>query len=86
MAADLQRLARYSRQNVALGAQTTAKLAEMRVVVVGCRGVGIETAKNLALQGIGAVTLVDPSPATPQDSGSNFFLFAGDSESGAARA
>lgn len=29
----------------------------MKVLVVGMRGVGIETAKNLALQGAGAITV-----------------------------
>jgi molybdopterin/thiamine biosynthesis adenylyltransferase len=29
----------------------------MKVLVVGLRGVGMETAKNLALQGAGAITV-----------------------------
>jgi len=57
----------------------------MRVVIVGCRGVGIETAKNLALQGVGAITLVDPTPTRIQDTGSNFFLFAEDAKIGTPR-
>jgi molybdopterin/thiamine biosynthesis adenylyltransferase len=42
---------------VRLGAETTAKLIQMNVLIVGMRGVGIETAKNLLLQGVGAVTV-----------------------------
>ena len=57
------------------GAETTAKLIKMRVLIVGCRGTGIEIAKNLALQGAGGITLVDPVPAQTPDLGSNFFIF-----------
>jgi tRNA A37 threonylcarbamoyladenosine dehydratase len=39
------------------GAETTAKLTQMKVLIVGLRGVGMETAKNLALQGAGAITV-----------------------------
>jgi len=58
----------------------------MRVAIVGCRGVGIETAKNLALQGVGAITLVDPTPTAIHDTGVNFFLFEEDAKSGKQRA
>jgi ubiquitin-activating enzyme E1 len=60
------------------GAETTAKLTKLRVIVVGLRGVGVETAKNLALQGVGAITLVDSAPLTPQDLGVNFFILESD--------
>lgn len=40
-----------------LGAETTAKLIKMKILIVGLRGIGIETAKNLALQGAGAITV-----------------------------
>jgi molybdopterin/thiamine biosynthesis adenylyltransferase len=33
----------------------------MKVLIVGMRGVGIETAKNLALQGVGAITVGNSS-------------------------
>lgn len=39
------------------GAETTAKLIKMKVLIVGLRGIGIETAKNLALQGAGAISV-----------------------------
>ena len=58
----------------------------MKVIIVGCRGVGIETAKNLALQGVGAITLVDSAPTQLKDTGGNFFLFESDAASGMARA
>jgi len=77
---------RFSRQNAALGAETTAKLIKMRVVLYGLRGVGIETAKNLLLQGIGVLTLVDPRPCVIQDMGCNFFVNEEDVKSGSPRA
>jgi molybdopterin/thiamine biosynthesis adenylyltransferase len=40
-----------------LGADTTAKLMKMSVLIVGMRGVGMETAKNLSLQGVGSITV-----------------------------
>ena len=45
-----------------------------QVLIVGLRGVGVETAKNLILAGPGAVTLWDNHPANIKDLGSNFFL------------
>lgn len=70
----LKQLAKESRQNAALGAETTAKLNKMKVLIVGLRGVGIETAKNLSLQGVGAITIIDSTPTKVQDTGLNFFL------------
>jgi len=40
-----------------LGADTTAKLTKMKVLIYGLRGVGIETAKNLTLQGAGSISV-----------------------------
>lgn len=68
-----------------IGAETTAKLIKMRVIVAGLRGVGIETAKNLALQGAGAITLIDSAACTMQDTGSNFFIFEEDVTGGVTR-
>jgi hypothetical protein len=56
------------------GAETTAKLTKLKVIIVGLRGVGVETAKNLSLQGVGAITLVDPTPVAIHDVGVNFFI------------
>eukprot|EP01034_Spumella_vulgaris_P037342 gene37342-46076_t len=68
----------FSRQNAALGAETTAKLIKMKVLLFGLRGVGVETAKNLALQGVGAITLVDSTLTDIEDVGVNFFLSVND--------
>lgn len=49
----------YSRQIGAFGIETMGKLINMRVIIVGLKGVGIEIAKNLILAGPGSVVLVD---------------------------
>ena len=85
-ALDAKALNRFSRQNAALGADTTAKLIKMRVLICGMRGVGIETAKNLALQGVGAITVLDNKPTEMKDLGVNFFLNEADVSSGISRA
>ena len=82
---DQKSLNRFSRQNAALGADTTAKLIKMRVLIVGMRGVGIETAKNLSLQGAGALTILDTKPTEMKDLGVNFFLNQADVSSGITR-
>ena len=43
--------------NNLIGAETTAKLTKMKVLIYGMRGIGVETCKNLALQGAGAITV-----------------------------
>lgn len=65
---------RNSRQIGAYGMETMAKLVRMDVLVVGLKGVGIETAKNLCLAGPRSVTLYDPNPVKVADLGSNFYL------------
>jgi hypothetical protein len=52
----------YSRQIGAYGIETMGRLVNMRVVLVGLQGVGVETAKNLILAGPGTVVLCDDHP------------------------
>jgi len=53
------------------------KLIKMHVVIVGLRGLGVETAKNLILAGPKAVSLYDPDLARINDLGANFYLEEG---------
>lgn len=78
MSLDTKQQNKFSRQNAALGAETTVKLIKMRVIIYGLRGIGAETAKNLALQGIGGITLFDSAPIEIRDLGSNFFYTEAD--------
>ena len=53
--------------------ETMGKLIKMNVLIVGCRGLGAETAKNLILAGPASVTIYDPNPVTWGDLSSNFY-------------
>lgn len=53
--------------------EVMGKLIKMDVLIVGCRGLGVETAKNLILAGPHSVTLYDPKPVTWGDLSSNFY-------------
>jgi ubiquitin-activating enzyme E1 len=41
--------------------EVMGKLIKMNVLIVGARGLGVETAKNLILAGPASVTLFDPT-------------------------
>jgi len=51
----------YSRQIGTFGMETMGKLIKMNVLIVGCRGLGVETAKNLILAGPASVSIYDPT-------------------------
>ncbi|MES1916213.1 MAG: hypothetical protein MHM6MM_008053, partial [Cercozoa sp. M6MM] len=64
----------YSRQIGAYGVETMGKLVQLRVLIVGLRGIGVEAAKNVILAGPKSVTLLDNEAARIQDLGTNFYL------------
>ena len=63
----------YSRTIFTYGMETMKKLSTMKVLIVGMRGLGIETAKNIILNGPEEVDIFDPSLVKINDLGSNFF-------------
>jgi ubiquitin-activating enzyme E1 len=65
---------RLSRAHAAFGGETLARMKDLNVLIIGCRGVGVETAKNLILSNVGSVTVWDPDTAQIQDLGANFYL------------
>jgi ubiquitin-activating enzyme E1 len=69
---DQKYLDKQSRTIGTYGLETMTKLISFKVVIVGCGGVGIEIAKNLALAGIHTIRLYDPRLPTVQDMGVNF--------------
>lgn len=75
---DLAFMDRNSRMIGAYGLDVIAKMVGMKVLIVGVKGVGIETAKNTALGGVHTLTLFDPEPATVRDLGANFFITEAD--------
>ena len=64
----------YSRSIFTYGMDTMQKLSTMKVLVIGMRGVGIETAKNIILNGPKEVDIYDPNPVKINDLGANFYL------------
>lgn len=50
---------KYSRQIATMGIAAVRKLLKMKILVVGMGGVGVETSKNIILQGTRAITLFD---------------------------
>ena len=64
----------YSRSIFTYGEETLKKLSEMNILIIGMRGLGVETAKNIILSGPNQVDIFDPSLTTIKDLGSNFFL------------
>lgn len=60
------------------GKRVIGKLKQMRVLIIGLRGLGVEVAKNLILAGPRVVTLHDDEKVVIADLGSNFYLLPGD--------
>ncbi len=63
----------YSRQIGTFGMETMGKLIKMKVLIVGCRGLGVEVAKNLILAGPASVDIYDPELVQIGDLCSNFY-------------
>ena len=64
----------YSRTSMTFGKETMQKLASLKVFIYGLRGLGIEVAKNIILNGCEEVAICDPNIVKINDLGSNFFL------------
>jgi ubiquitin-activating enzyme E1 len=64
----------YSRQIGTFGLEAMGKLIKLKVLIVGMRGLGVETAKNLILAGPASVDIYDPTVARVNDLGSNFYI------------
>ncbi|KAL7550696.1 hypothetical protein ACHAWF_013915 [Thalassiosira exigua] len=65
---------RIDRQKAAFGGDTIARLKDLNVLIVGCAGVGVETAKNLILSNVGGVALWDEAACEEVHRGSNFYV------------
>lgn len=63
-----------SRMEGTYGAEMIGKLKQMKILLVGLKGLGVETAKNLILAGPHTVTVHDDGAAKIADLGANFFL------------
>ena len=68
----------YSRQIGELGMETMGKLIQLKVLILGMRGLGVEVAKNIILSGPKSVTIYDPVFASINDLSSNFYISESD--------
>lgn len=68
----------YSRQLYVMGHDAQRRMQDSRVLIVGLDGLGVETAKNVILAGVKSVGLLDNTPTSYADLGSQFYLSEGD--------
>ena len=68
----------YSRQIGTFGMETMGKLIKMKILIIGLRGLGVETAKNTILAGPHEVQIYDPELVKINDLGANFYLTEAD--------
>ena len=64
----------YSRQIFTYGLDTMKKIINLRILLIGLRGLGIEIAKNLILAGPKEVSISDKYICKINDLNSNFFI------------
>jgi len=68
----------YSRQIGTFGIETMSKLIQMKCLIIGQRGLGVEIAKNLILAGPKQVIILDDEETKIADLGANFYLSEAD--------
>ena len=68
----------YSRQIGTIGMETMKKLVQLKILIIGLRGLGVEVAKNIILAGPNAVSIFDPELVSINDLCSNFYLSSDD--------
>ena len=64
----------YSRQLSIYGLESMKKISELKIILIGLRGLGLEIAKNIILSGIKSLTLFDKQICNINDMGSNYFI------------
>ena len=64
----------YSRQIGTYGEEAMKKIINLKILILGLKGIGIEVAKNLILTGPEKVIIYDPSIVQIKDLGLNYYL------------
>ena len=64
----------FSRQISTYGMDTMSKINNIKVIIVGLRGLGIEVAKNIILTGVNKVSIFDDNISAISDLSSNFYI------------
>ena len=65
---------KWSRQIRAYGIEITKILSNLKLLIIGLRGFGLEVAKNILLSNPNQVTIFDNEICKINDLGSNYFL------------
>lgn len=68
----------YSRQISTYGMDTMIKINNIKVIIIGLRGLGIEISKNLILTGINEISIFDDNICKLSDLSSNFYISEND--------
>ena len=68
----------YSRQVGTYGIDTMKKILNMKILIIGLRGLGIEISKNIILSGIRKLTIFDDNICLINDLSSNFYISEND--------
>ena len=71
---DYRKDLRYSRQIGTYGNEAMKKLSELKVFIIGLKGLGVEVAKNIILSGPKRVSLYDEDIVDIKHLGTNFYL------------
>jgi len=64
----------YSRQIGTYGLDTMKKILNLKIIIIGLRGLGIEICKNLILSGIKKIVIFDDNICKITDLSSNFYI------------
>lgn len=64
----------YSRQIFTYGIDTMDKIINLKILIIGLRGLGIEIAKNIILAGPKEISISDKNICQINDLGSNFYI------------
>ena len=68
----------YSRQIFTYGLEAMEKIVDLKILIIGLRGLGIEIAKNLMLSGPKELSISDKNICKINDLGSNFYISQND--------
>lgn len=75
----------YSRTEYVFGSDALHRMQQAEFLIIGADGLAQEIAKNLALTGVSAIRIFDPTSTSYRDLSSSPFLRLEDAESGAPR-
>ena len=68
----------YSRQLSTYGLENMKKICQLKILIIGLRGLGIEITKNLLLSGVNYIEIYDENKCDIKDMGSNFYISSND--------